>query len=329
VTLEQLRQNCYHDLGYGSQPGSAVVQKFTDWLNEGHRRILREPSLIDLRLVTLPFSSVANIGTYGLPQALEVINAVVLISNQVRLRFRSRDWFRSVDPAETSTGTPDFWIPGGLQPLSLQPPVTGTGIWVASSSGSDTTQKVAFQGVRANGDVQPEVQVSLSGLARIPIQSSVSDFVQVLLWNLDGTCQGDVSLYTAASGGTQLGRIPTGSTSVQYQSVRLWPTPSSVFSFTIDGRAEISDLLNANDVPLLPPSYHDLLMAFARMREYETKQDPRYPIAQDMFVSGFEEMRSSVQYPPDYKPVAGSRGAIGLVWPNLGNGWIAADYEWP
>ena len=329
MNLAQLRQFCYHDLGYDANPGSKVEQKFTDWLNMGHRIVLREPGMVDLRFITLPFTSVAGIGTYGLPQAFEVINAVVQTSSQRRLRYMSRDRFRTYDPGETSTGIPDFWIPGGLQPVNLQPPVAGTGVWVASSSGSDITQKVAFQGIRLNGDIQIETQVSLSGTSRIPIQSTFTDFVQVLLWNLDSACQGDVSLYTASVGGTQLGRIPAGQTSVQYQSVRLWPTPSSVLSFNIDGRAEIADLVLPTDVPLVPPSYHDILINYAKMREYETKQDSRYPIAQQEFQTYFQELRASVQYPPDYRPIAGSRQGVGVLWPNLAGGYYQADYEWP
>ena len=329
MNLGEILTFVYADLGYSSTPPSAISAKFTRWINQGHRMILREPGMVDLRFTTLPFTSAAGVGVYGLPQAFESINAIVQESSQRRLRYMSRDRFRTFDPGETSSGIPDFWIPGGLQPVLRQPAATGSGVWVVSDNAADTTQTVYFEGIRLNGDIQAIGSVSLNGTTRAAIQSTITDFVQIMMWNLSAVAAGNVSLYDAASNGNLLARIPIGAKAVQYQSVRLWPTPADAYAFVIDGRAEITDLTNATDVPLIPPSYHDLLGAYCRMKEYETKQDSRYQIAQTEWDEGFAELRASIQYPPDYRPIAGTRQGVGILWPNLAGGYYPADFEWP
>ena len=325
MTFRDLCQSVYADTGYKSEPKADVVTRVKRWINEGHKHCLRMAGMEELRRATLTFASVASQKIYGFPQAFERIDAILDEANNRRLGFLSRDAYRLVDPGETATGGPSqYWTPEGWQPAFFQP--TSDGVWVVSTSVLDITQKVKFQGIRANGDLQAAQEATLNGTARVAI-GTITDYVQITMWMMDSAAVGTVSLYDASASGNELSRLPINATSVQYQTVRLWPTPSAAITYTVDGILEVGDLVQNNDTPILPPIFHDLPAAYARMREYERTNDPRLPIAAAEFERGAQTMRSQIAFPADYRPVAGSLGnAIG--WNNLGGNY-PADRSWP
>lgn len=320
MTFAELKAQCYRDTGYQASPPSDVVTRFAAWINEGHRHLLRLPSMTELRQGTLSFSSVANQPIYGMPQAFERMDALMQVSNNIRLRMLTRDQYRLVDPGERSNGTPYCWVPVGLVPVLLQP--AALPIYAVSTSGSDTTQTVNLIGITSDGDMQGQKTAALNGLTRVQV-GTFTDYTTVISWTLTAACAGDVDLYDAVTAGNLLARIPAGATSVQYQGIRLWPTPGAALLYTVDGQFEIPTLVNDNDVPLTPPSYHDLFSAYGRMREYERTNDPRYDKAQAEYELGVQKLRSFVEFPPDYHPVAGS-ALSGFRWTNLGS-WYPGD----
>ncbi len=320
MTFSELKAQVYRDTGYPVSPGTVIDTRFGAWINEAHRHILRRPSMTNLRQGTLQFSSAASQSIYGLPQAFESMDAIMQQSNNLRLRMLTRDQYRLVDPGERSNGTPYAWVPVGLVPVMQQP--ASTGIWVVSTSALDATQILTLTGIVATGDEVAPAVGSLNGTTRAAV-GALTTYVTVLGFSLSAVCVGDVSIYDAAASGNLLARIPAGATSVQYQGIRLWPTPGAVMTYTVDGQFEIPALINDNDVPLVPPSYHDLLSAYARFREYERTEDPRYPTAKAEFDEGVERLEATVEFPPDWHPVTG--GTLrSAQWSNLG-GWFVGD----
>jgi hypothetical protein len=317
MTLSDLQAAVYDELGYASSPASAISTRVTRWINEGHRHLLRLPGCTGLRQGTLTFASVADQAIYGLPQAFDRIDTITQATNDVRLRNRTRDWFRSLDPGERSDGTPYVWIDWGLVSVLQQP--ASTGVWVASDSASDTGQTAKLIGVRANGDAQVQASAALNGTTRVAF-GSISDYIAIVRWELSAVAVGTVTLYDAATSGNVLARLPIGRTSVAYQSVRLWPTPAQAVTYTVDGQLGIPDLANATDVPMLPESFHDLLATYARWKEARLRGDgDRAGMEEAAWREGSARLQAVVEYPADYRPVAGSRADSGLGWSNLGS----------
>jgi hypothetical protein len=121
VTFAEMQAAVYDDLNYGTAPSPNVVSRVKRWLNEGYLHLLREPGLTNLRQGSLSFSSVASQDVYGLPQAFDKApDAIVQTTNNIRLQYRSRDWYRIVDPGQTDTGNPYVWMPAGLTPVLRQ-----------------------------------------------------------------------------------------------------------------------------------------------------------------------------------------------------------------
>jgi hypothetical protein len=323
-----MKLQVYALCGYSAAPATSVSTRVGYWLNEGHRRILRNPALTELRQSTLCFSSEEDVSIYAVPQIFERIDAIVQQSNNLRLVMMSRDTYRTVDPGETAIGTPTAWVPAGFWPVIRQP--NETGLWVASTSAADTTQSVIMQGatstVAAAGQPHRSVTITLNGVTRVQFGTDTT-YSLVQFWRLSAEAVGTVYLYDAASGGNILARIQPGLTTCQYLAIRLWPTPSSNEAYYVDGQYEIPNLIGDTDIPLLPPSYHDLLMTYAVMKEYERTQDPRYPMALQQFTEGEKQLLTFVQFPPDYKPVAGSMSERGFT--NLPGGWFPSDASWP
>lgn len=324
MTLAQLQATLYADFNLVS-PASTVVTRILGYINEAHRKVLRTPGLTGIRDATLPLTSTANIPTYAFPRALSRIDRIVDPTTQRRLRYATQDFIRALDPGSRSFGLPTYYAPLGYTPTFAQP--GSTGVWVASDNAGDTTQHLNFVGVRANGDVQAAVQATLNGTSRVAI-GAITDYIQILRADLDATALGTVSLYDASSAGNTLGRIAIGATSAGFLGVRLWPTPSSSIAYLVDGQAAILDLAQPNDVPMFPDDFHDLILCYARWKQWKkdgdtTRADPE--LAE--FDAQLGALNIYINFPNDYRPIAGSqRQNVGSRWNNLGGSFPADGY---
>lgn len=320
MTLGEMLTALYDDLN--SQAGTVVTARYTRWLNEGYQKILRMPALTELRHGTLSFATVANQSLYAIPQAFTRVDEIVQESNNVRLQYRTLDWFRALDPGNTANGNPYVWISEGLQQVYRQP--DSTGIWVASSNAADTTQVIKFNGTTANGDQQAQqTSAAITGVTRLAI-GTITSWSNIQKWESSAVGVGTISLYDAVTAGNELARLPIGRTSVQYQAIRLWPTPAQVLTYKIDGQLLFVPLLNVNDVPALPEDFADMLPCYARFREYKKQGDQERMAAElSEWQTWLGRVQSVVEYPADYRPVSGSM-AEDFRWNNLG-AWYPGD----
>lgn len=325
MTFGEIAQTVYDLCGY-PEPVTALVQsRVKRWINKGQTNILRMPGMENLRQGTLKFTSEVDRAIYGFPLAFEQVTSVVQVSNQWRLRYMTRDEFRFIDPGLTANGTPERYVPDGLHPRFRVP--NETGIWVVSTSAADVLQMVTLRGVSANGDPSQIQTATLNGTTRVAI-GTITDYSDIFSFDLSSAVSGAVSLYDAATAGHELARIPIGMTSAQFWCLRLWPTPSSALQYTVDGLLEIPDMIENTAVPMLPPSFHDLLGVYARRCEYERTNDSRFQAANAEWAQGLANLTMQINFPSDYRPVSGSSGLSG--WSDLPGGWYPIDrWGWP
>jgi hypothetical protein len=305
VTFAEMLANLYDELGFSSSPAAAITTRLKRYLNEGHRAVLRLPALMDARQGTLSFTSTSGQSVYAIPSAFDTIDAIVEQTNNRKIQMRGRDWYRRIDPGESAAGNPQYWIDLGRFPVMRQP--ASTGLWIVSTAGGDTTQIVKLIGVRANGDRQAEVSATLNGTTRVAL-GSLTDYAVVERWELATAATGTVSLYDAAASGNELARIPPGETSIQYQQIRLWPTPAATLTYIVDGKLVIPDLVNNTDVPNLPVLFHDMLVVYAKSAEYKRQADKdRWQIAESEWQTWVRKLEAHLEYPADYDAVVGVR----------------------
>lgn len=325
MTLGQMLAALYADLGY-PQPSTEQVTRLTRWLNEGQRHILAQPGREQLRDNTITITTVANQSVYGMPQELAKVYAVTQVTNSQRLKMLTMDQYRTINAGQNQSSSFAYaWIPAGWGPVKKQP--EGTGLWAVSTSATDTTQKVNVAGFLTNGDPFSVQSAVLTGTTRVQIGTLATwDILEVL--NLDSVGAGTISIYDAASSGNELLRLQAGQTSAQFQHIRLFPTPSaSSVDYKMDVCLALVDLVNTNDIPLLPLDFHDMLPLYARIREFQRAgADPRLPYADREMQQRTLALARYVEWPKDYNPVVG-RALSGFGWNNLGPNF-PADYVW-
>ncbi len=320
MTLNELLLASYDELNQSATPSATVIARVKRWLNEGYQHVVRVPSLQGLRDVDIDLETVADRKTYGV-QSIERIDRITNADNQIPLGKRSRGWLRDNDPGEVSEGTPQFWIPFGFQPVNLQP--ASTGLWVASSSASDTTQTARIIGIRANGDRQAQATVTLTGVTRVAI-GTFTDFVAVLQFESTAVGVGAISLYDAASSGNELARIPIGSTSVQYQMFRLWPTPSAAETMRVSGQLWLTDLVNDVSVFRITPAFSDVLMNYVRFCDARKKRDATIMAIE---MKNFKDGRDAMAAEAEYGGHDTGDTAHGTTRPSNLGGWFPSDSE--
>ena len=307
MTFAELLAEVYDDLGYQTAPATAVVTRIKRRINKAQEQLLSDPALASLLNGSMTFASVASQARYGLSNVAQ-IRILRETTNDRRLFPKSLDWYRTTNPDPASnTGTPSWYVPLGPVAVAQVPAATGTGLWVVSSSASDTALTTTVDAIRVGGYPHNPTAVTLTGTTRAAI-GSLTDYIDVTQFQLSAAAVGDVSLYDAAAAGNLLAVIPRGQTTSRYYGVILTQTPSTAITYSLDVEFEIQPLVNDTDESRLPQKFHRLLGIIARKREYELKDDERYAEAKSQEEAETLKLKAYVNNPPGTVLVPG--GAI-------------------
>jgi len=282
MTRAQLVTALCRRLDKSESPDTATGNRLKDFLNETHRELLSHPGLQRLRDDTVTFASVASQAAYVLPWAAK-INRIFETTNDRLLVPMSLAQYRAIDPDPASTtGTADSWVWLGYQPVAKQPSAAAgdATLSIDSTSASDTGT-CYLEGETAGGYPRA-VSVTMTGTTAVNVAASISDWVRVTKLYLSTAAVGTVTLHEGAAL-TELARIGIGQTSQTYYAFRLYPTPSSVITYSADVTLGITDFAQDTDVPRLPQDFHDLLVIGAMAREYEKTEDPRMGVAMQRY----------------------------------------------
>ena len=305
MNVRELLQDMYATLGYQSAPALEVQQRLLGSLNKTHRMILREPSLSMLRdtLAPITFASVASQNAYGIPPSISRISSLTDRTTNRLLTPMSLGNLRENDPGLTASGTPWAWVALGRGPLKFRP--AATGLWAASSSASDTTATVQIAGVRTGGLLSGDISTLLTGTSRVAL-GTFTDYEDVISVSLSQTAVGLVTLYDAATSGNTLAQIAIGQLAPEYLRIQLYPTPTAVVTYYVDGQIVIPDLSDGQDIPLLPEDFHDVLAIGALIDEYQRKGDAeRVKTFSQDFDRGLNRLKHQIATTRDDVPVMG------------------------
>ena len=254
-------------VGMASEPGIRLLRFANQW----HRKILADPKFTRLRDDVITFASVVAQMRYGLPPTIQRIHRIWEETNNNRLTEKSLDWLRNDPQATSYNGNPRVYVPLGLTAVTRQPATTG--LWAASSDATDTTKKVSVDGIRSGGYMNTPAQTTLTGTTRVAL-GALTDYVDVVKFWLDGTCNGDVSLYDASSSGNVLAVIPRGKTYSRYFTIMLWAVPASVITYKCEHARQIQTMALDADEPIWPEDFHHLLVSCIVYQELLIKKDP-------------------------------------------------------
>ncbi len=306
-TLGDMLSSIYEDLGYTAAPPAAITSRITKNINYAHTLILRDPVCERLRdtMDSITFASESGRDTYGLPAALLNAKFITERDSDRKLYAITMDMARSIDPGRNSTGTPYAFVPVGWKPISRQMAIAtgGSGLWAASTSAGDV-QALRINGVRAGGLMTGDISTALTGVTRVQI-GSLTDLIDLESVSLATAAAGVVSLFDAAVGGNTLAQIGVGEVAPQYYVIQLYPTPSAVVTYYVDGVYRIPTLSNAQEVPLLPEEFQTLPEDYARFKEYEKRKDERLDVAKQAWDVGLSQLKYRINTQPGLVPVMG------------------------
>ena len=264
-----LERFVYDDFGYASSPAAAISTRIRGYLNDRHRRLLTLPGTEICRRETGPsVTLVANQAIYALDMPIQKVLSIRDTTNDQRLVQRDLDWYRRVDP-DPQSGTQEYWIPMRWGPALRD--IGGTGLWVASSSASDTDVNVSVETIDTNGSVTT-VTANTDGVTRVAI-GAATNHQRLLRFNADAAAVGVLSLFDAAAAGNTVSKILLGRTQAQFLEIALWPTPAAADTIVVDYVHYIRDFTVAYDEPQLPTDFHYLVALGAKIDEANKKDD--------------------------------------------------------
>lgn len=313
MTLSSLLAELYRRLNHPTSPASSVSTRLTALVNEGQQELISLPGMgtwITQHNPPLTFASVANRAIYSLPQGVSRIEAIRDATNKRSLSAQSREWYHSTEPdPSTFTGTPEAWVPYGWSAVE-KPPADASQLYVKSTSASDTGT-CYVEVIRSGGGQPITLSVAMTGVTAVTLSASVTDVVEITKFYVSQSAAGSITLHEDSGSGTELGKITQGQTSARYQQIALWPTPSAVWTYTVDGERDLPDLSNSNDEPLIPSRFHRLLVDYALWKEFEKIDDTRGQQAYGRWQNGVSQLKYFLTCPPDFLPISGKSQALG------------------
>lgn len=312
----------------GNPLPAEITGRFYDYLNETHRELCAMPGMDKLRDDVMAITAYSGISRTGLPPVVARINAIVDRTNNVKLEQVPLRQLRIMDPGQQFIGGyPLRFAFIGRQAVYRQPggsTPAASGLWAASTSASDTTQKVFVESIVTGGLPNSPLTAGtvLTGTSRVQI-GSLTTHLEVTKFYVDMPCVGKISLYDAASSGNELGVIAIGHRNSRYQAVEWSPIQQQDTTEYVDFQRVITELSDASDEPLLPPDFHELLVLGTSLREFKSSDDSRY----DQTLQEYERMKIALKnFVMNNGDRISSLRSIRQPWSRLGGQYPADGY---
>jgi len=264
MTFLGIQQDLSDRLGYAQAPAAAVTRRWKRYVNDWHRRVVSAHGMASLRRVIITQASIANQATYGL--VLNEIKFFTEASTDLKLRQQTLAWYREryPDPANF-TGTPQNWVPLGHSRIHTRPTAAAELFMKSTAAGDVGT---AFVEVIRSTGYRRSLSVTMTGVTAVSLGAAITDVVDIVDFYISVAAVGTVTLHMTSGAGTELSRIPIGATVGRFLRYALVPTPSAAITYTVDGIADLTDLANDTDEPLIGPDFHDILVNGALYNEY-------------------------------------------------------------
>lgn len=266
MTLSAILLDSYRRLGFSASPEGEVTTRLSGFADEAQKEIIREPGCEQLLRVQLTFATVADQAEYALGMGLASISQVRDIDHEQPLRAMSEAEYRAKYPDPSrSGGFPLYYVPLALAPVALRTS-DASQVFIKSDSALDV-QTAYWTVLTSSGEVRTG-STTLTGVTALTLSSSITTIVQVLDIYLSQAANGTVTLHEDSGAGTEIARITIDQSKVTRKQLALFPTPSDVRTMTVEGERDVTDLIQPNDEPILPPRFHPMIGIGIRKREF-------------------------------------------------------------
>lgn len=207
----------------------------------------------------------ANLRTYYLRDIMHgQITLIVDETSEQEVYPKDERELIRMDLNRDDTGDPCYYSVTGVEQFERQLSSAST-ITVVSSDSGDTTQKVRIRGVV--GGAEDYELLSLNGATNV---TGTKSFTEIRGISKDAVTDGKV---TVTDGTNTLAVIPRSRFSQEYQEFNLTPVPDAAYSLRVFGYRRPMDMVNDEDVPEIPESFHELILMGIQKRGHEYLYD--------------------------------------------------------
>lgn len=226
------------------------------WINDSQDDLASEMDPDHLQFTTT-LSTVAAQRQY----LLEIeFNKIISMNNETQDQIITQIFESEIedfDPNLDDTGTPDYFSAFGYSFVQAQP-LSASTVDIVSDAAGDTTQSVRINGV-VNGVRDTEL-LALNGVTTVTGTKSFSSVHSV---TKDLVTTGKVTVNVNDASNTVIAEIARDELMLERQPVNFYPVPSGVETIRVRGIRKPRRMVNAEDIPDFPSTYHRLVQLLA------------------------------------------------------------------
>jgi len=254
-------------------PNTVIDTSIKRWLNAGQKIVASKApkhGWFWLRQFDYTFATTSENDEYALSPLVDTSKIIMLRDEEVpRMIVNMTDqYFRSFEPGPTATGDSYIYRVVGFSPVQNQP--TSASVLTFVSDSVSDNQLIRIQG-RDSSDVFIQETVTLNGTSSVP---STKSFAKVMSLSKSAATVGAVTCTSNAGVVTNV-EISASSRSISHPIVKLFSIPDSVKTITYDFTMKMQNIVNDNDISLLPEQYHDVPELYAKHRCYNHLNNPQ------------------------------------------------------
>lgn len=251
-------------------PATNIDALIKRWANRAQKVFIRTANHnFSWRILAgLTLTTVADQQEYVLSPLIDMGKALYFTerTSPRKIFVTSRERFvRAYPDPTTNSSIPEIAYFSGYSPVLNQP--SSASVLSVVSSGSDNAV-IKIDGLNSSGILIGE-EITLNGTTTV---SSTNSFSRIIGRSVNGFLSGIVTI-TSNSGGVTVDTISPRSRQGMYPKLVFHPIPDSTYTLYYDAHTLLPDIVEDNDMSLIPEQYHDALEHYCIYRGYRHKKD--------------------------------------------------------
>ena len=244
------------------------------WLNRGQKVVgSKAPAggWFWLRQYGYALTTAASTAEYALSPLVDTSKMINFRdeTNNQNIGYVGDSQFRELIPGPTGTGQSFLYTMRGFSPVQYQP-TSASALSFTSTSASDVTSYfVNVQGLDTNGILVYET-VTLTGLSAAVTTNS---YTKILALSKNAATNGIITATSNAGVVTNV-VIARKDRATTHPIVYLYDIPSAVSTLYYDFTMKLLDIVDDNDISLIPEQYHDVIETYAKYQCFKHLNNP-------------------------------------------------------
>jgi hypothetical protein len=251
-------------------PSTNIDSIIKRWANRGQKRFVSSiPHQFSwMKINGLTLTTTSGVSEYALSPLVNTAKDIIIRdqANQWKIKVVTREQFQAAYPdASDASGSPEIAYLSGFSPVSNQPSSASLLSFVSSAA---DTAVVKIEGLNSSGILVGE-EITLNGTTPV---SSVISYSRILGRSINGFMSGNLTITSNAGAVTNLVVGPRQRQTTM-PTIIFYPQPDASATLYYDATMTLPDIVNDNDMSLIPEVYHDAIESYCLYKGYLHKKD--------------------------------------------------------